>query len=290
MKRILVVHKKSEFEGLPFRDFSALPSHQKEAVEAEFKNNKMAKAKLDGLLDASTGLGYEVSNIDTAPTYPDTNAYDLIITLGGDGTFLRAAKQYPDSFLLGINSDPHHNPKRGSIGALTSMDYTQMEVMLPKILNALHSDVLTIEDWPVLSVELNGKLLDHIAINELALVPKLAHQTCDFTLELEDERETFNSSGLLVATGMGSNAWFRNAGATPFSNKLQAMGLIVLDPNLKRNPSFTQKIVPSNDSVKITVHRNGYWIYFDSGPECEVLKLNDVIEVRHLKSIKVVKV
>ena len=36
----------------------------------------------------------------------DYSPYDLIITVGGDGTFLEAARQVKDGIIWGVNSDP----------------------------------------------------------------------------------------------------------------------------------------------------------------------------------------
>lgn len=218
---------------------------------------------------------------------------DLVIAFGGDGTFLSAAQQYSSSYLLGINSDPNQDPKKGSIGALTSINANQIKEKLPTILYKFNTYPiqLKLEEWPVLSVLLNGEIIkDKIAINEVYFGPEFGYQTCDFNLRLNmNEEDTFNSSGLIVSTGMGSNAWYMNAGGTPFSNDLKAIGIIVREPNLKRNPKLTQKVIPIGNPIEITPLRSGYKIHFDSSPEGIKLNNNDKVEIISNRSIKVIQ-
>lgn len=277
MKHILVITKTTGYESL-----GSLDKVGRDILEEEYKNHTMSSDKLKRLLNQ---YKKEFEIVFSPEDWPNTKP-DIVISLGGDGTFLSAAQQYPDSLLLGINSDPER-----SIGALTSITGNEIEEKLSFALDMLMQDNLGVEMWPVLSVLINGEMLDNIAINEIYFGPEQAYQTCDFTVKLKDgDQETFNSSGLIISTGMGSHAWFRNAGGTPFSNELQAMGVIALNPNVKRDPSFTQKIVPITDDIVIIPHRDGYRLHFDSKPCDDLeLKINDKIETRFLKSIKVIK-
>jgi NAD kinase len=49
---------------------------------------------------------------------------DLVITIGGDGTFIRAATFLKDSLILGINSEPEY-----SEGALTSIKENELDLL-----------------------------------------------------------------------------------------------------------------------------------------------------------------
>ncbi len=57
------------------------------------------------------------------------NRYDLIITLGGDGTFLEAARHVENQIVLGVNSDP-----AWSVGRFCWAHPKNFEKLLDKIL------------------------------------------------------------------------------------------------------------------------------------------------------------
>src|SRR5476649_15868 len=59
----------------------------------------------------------------------DYNRYDLIVTVGGDGTFLEAARQVKDGILWGVNSDPSW-----SVGRFCSGNPKNFEILLDKVL------------------------------------------------------------------------------------------------------------------------------------------------------------
>jgi NAD kinase len=285
MKTILVISKTTGFDSIGYEKFTQLSSDKREDLEREHKNHAMACSKLNSLLDTYM----ESEKFSIYYNCPIDITPDLVISLGGDGTFLRAAQTYPDSYLLGINSDVDSDIKRGSIGALTSMNANQIEEKLPDLLENWSSlEIINTEEWPVLSVILNGEILKPIAINEVFIGAKLSQDTCEFRLTADNESDLFNSSGVIISTGMGSNAWYRNAGGTPFSNDLQAMGVIVREPNLKRHPSFTNKVIPMNKGLYVYPEREGYKLYFDGRERVDLS--DDSIEIVSNKSIKVVRV
>jgi NAD kinase len=293
MKTILVLSKTTGFDALGYDRFRELDKSKREELEEEHKNHTMALNKLESLLFTYKSKMMHGKNIysisDNDCHDPDTE-YDLVISLGGDGTFLNAAQRFPTSCLLGINSDYRHNDvKRGSVGALTSMQANQIEEKIPTLLNNWELGIWNTKDWPVLSVILNGEMLEPIALNEIFIGAEFGYQTCDFRLTADDESDIFNSSGVIISTGMGSHAWYRNAGGTPFSNDLQAIGVIVREPNLKRNPSFTNKVIPMNKGLYIYPEREGYKLHFDGRSEGITLS-DDSIEIVSNKSIKVVDI
>src|SRR3989338_10688125 len=82
---------------------------------------------------------------------------DLIITLGGDGTFVKAANLIEDSFILGINAEPDN-----SEGALMEIHLEEVD-KLREIVKGNFEEILRQR----VKVKLNGKALDEHAINEV---------------------------------------------------------------------------------------------------------------------------
>lgn len=200
---------------------------------------------------------------------------DLIISCGGDGTFLSCAQQFENSTLLGMNSD--YNPKAGlgSIGALTSTN----RLNLKRHLQSLIDDNYFIDKWNRLQVKINGELIDRYSVNDIYFGQKISYQTCDVTVQQFGIEQDFNCSGILCCTGMGSHAWFYNAGGSPFSNDIDAFGFRVLFPNLKHPLEFASGIVSSRNELVMVPEGEGYILSFDSKPDVITTQLGDEIRV-----------
>ncbi|MCG8334803.1 MAG: hypothetical protein MJE63_09820 [Proteobacteria bacterium] len=200
---------------------------------------------------------------------------DLIISCGGDGTFLSCAQKYQDSTLLGMNSDFSPIIGLGSIGALTTTNRTNLENHLKR----LKQGKFQVELWNRLQVKVNGKLINRYAVNDIYYGNKIAYQTCDINVIQSGIEQEFNSSGILCCTGMGSHAWHYNAGGSPFSNDLDAFGFRVLFPNLKIPMKYSSGIVSSRNELIIIPQRDHYIISFDSKPDIIETQLGDEIRI-----------
>jgi len=185
---------------------------------------------------------------------------DLVISCGGDGTFLSCAQKYQTSALLGMNSDYQHKPGSGSYGALTSTNYLNLK----QNLRNLKDQQFSIFTWNRLQASINGTLVERYAVNDIYFGQKIAYQTCDLRIAQTGIYEEFSCSGVLCCTGMGSHAWYYNAGGSPFSNELDAFGFQVLFPNLKRPLRFTSGIVASRYDLLIIPERDHYILSYDS--------------------------
>ena len=128
---------------------------------------------------------------------------DLIIVVGGDGTFLRASHLNLDRPIFGINPDPEK--KEGFFMQATSHDYEK------KLDSVLEGDFKIIEMLR-LQAEINGKKIEEISLNEIFIGDKKPYNMFNYFIELGKEREFQRGSGILIATPAGSNAWMKAAG------------------------------------------------------------------------------
>ncbi len=260
MKPLLFVLKTSEFETVSPKGFSEkFPLYKQEFLREGYLNQKKAEVFLRQEVLKSSLPAKFVS--DKQFLKEKCANYDIIITLGGDGAFLTAAQHCKNSFILGINSHPHRNPKKGSIGALTGITVQQIPYALQKIkANQYH-----FESWPRLCVAVNGKKLNGLAVNEIFFGPVEQDKICDFRLTVGRKWDIFPSSGLLVCTPRGSTAWHQNAGGKPFSHP--AIGFLVREPNLRRCPRFTKGVIPLSQKLIIEAGGENTFLSFDSRVE-----------------------
>lgn len=148
------------------------------------------------------------------------NKFDLIITFGGDGTFVKAANIIDNAFILGINSRPET-----SEGALTTINVNELEKL--RNINKGDYEVLTRER---IKVKLNGKVLDEHPLNEVYIGAESQFHTSRYRINFKGKEEEHRSSGIIVSTGTGSPAWFYSAGGEVFNYDEKKLRFIVREP------------------------------------------------------------
>lgn len=126
----------------------------------------------------------------------------FVISVGGDGTLLAASHWVRGAALLGVNSAP-----RSSVGHLT----LARRATLPRILRRIAGG--TLSPYPVARLEavLEGKILPP-ALNDVLIAHEQPAATSRYRLRLGRRAEDHRSSGLWVATAVGSTAGIRSAG------------------------------------------------------------------------------
>jgi len=133
---------------------------------------------------------------------------DILVVLGGDGTFLRAARAVADVDvpLLGINV--------GKIGFLSMVEAGD----LVRVLERLAADEYEIEPRMALGARiLGGSALDgqdvHIALNDVVVARGALARVCRLDVSIDESHlATFVADGLVVASPTGSTGYSFSAG------------------------------------------------------------------------------
>lgn len=277
-KNIFCIIKKSELDYYKeteesYNNFKRLGKSLQGQIQDSFDNQIHFVTKFEKLAkELSLPVTFtEEKDIDKISPQPD----DLVISCGGDGTFLSCAQKFQESILLGTNSDFKPKAGPGSYGALTSVNRTNLENKLKRLI----SGDFFIDHWNRLQVKINGNLLDQYAVNDIYFGQKLSYKTCNITVIQSGIEQDFNCSGILACTGMGSHAWYYNAGGSPFSNELDAFGFSALFPNLKRPMKFSSGIISGRHALVMIPQDENYILSFDSKSEVIDTCLGDEISV-----------
>ena len=132
-----------------------------------------------------------------------TRRYDLVVSVGGDGTFLQAARSIKRTPILGVNSDPQRSEAvfcaatRRTFAALCRQ---ALEGVLPELrLHRLHA-------------VLNGTAISYLALNDILVVHDDPATMSRYRLRIGDREESHKSSGLWVSTAAGSSSAVLAAG------------------------------------------------------------------------------
>lgn len=133
----------------------------------------------------------------------DYSRYDLIITVGGDGTFLEAARHIEDGIILGINSDP-----LWSVGRFCSGNPRNFEVLLDKIL----AGKAAVKKINRLSLSFSDDVPSMNVLNDILVCHRNPAAMSRYYLTVGRVREEQRSSGVWIATAAGSSGGLHSAG------------------------------------------------------------------------------
>lgn len=163
---------------------------------------------------------------------------DLVVSLGGDGTMLRAARlAYElDAPLLGVNL--------GTLGYLTEVDASKAQEAVDQLL----AGDFAIEERMMLvsSLVVEGKERSFVALNE-ALVERFgSHRLVTLGVRIGGESlAAFNADGVIVATPTGSTAYALSAGGPIVSPRAECLILVPVSAHM----IFSRPFVLSEDEV-----------------------------------------
>lgn len=168
------------------------------------------------------------------------NDYDLLVTLGGDGSILKVAQvaALNDKLILGINY--------GGIGYLTSIKRDKLE-----LLKKLDAGEYKVEERTMLEVDIiknNKEENKYLALNDVVIIK--SDINIPIKLEVNDDKDinTYFADGLIIATPTGSSAYSYSSGGQLLNineNK------IILTPICPVARSSTYKIYDDNVTFSI---------------------------------------
>lgn len=170
---------------------------------------------------------------------------DAIVALGGDGTILRAVRQYA------ARRVPFITVNRGRLGFLADMTLAQAATHLPLLLAGKGRK----ETRALFSVAVlrGGKTVFRgAALNEAVVAQGAIARLIELFTEVDGAAlTTFRADGLIVSTPTGSTAYNLAAGGPVLDPSLAAMILTAINPH-----SFSHKPLVLPGGKTITVHVN----------------------------------
>ncbi|MDE6656465.1 MAG: NAD kinase [Anaeroplasmataceae bacterium] len=141
----------------------------------------------------------------------DDKEPELVIVIGGDGTFISAVHQYPHAIFFGI-----HTGHLGFFANYTLKDIDQLIVDINK--STYQVEKIDILDCTLTTTE---KSILAFAMNEMTIItpPK----TLIVDVEIDGKRlETFRGTGLCISTAYGSTAYNKSLHGAVLDPKLKA--------------------------------------------------------------------
>lgn len=199
--------------------------------------------------------------------------FDLVITIGGDGTFLRTARSLKDNTpIFGINLD-----KRFKEGFLLQSCHDNFKKDFKKILDQKYKTIKVDR----LEASINNKKLPIIALNEFYIGHNKSYLMTRYEITVNNKTEFQKSSGIIVGTGAGSNAWIKSANGKIIPLNSKKFQVLVREPfcSKKTQCLIRNAFYKENEIFKIKSEMNKGVIVADSlKPEFN-FKKNDIIKI-----------
>ncbi len=147
--------------------------------------------------------------------------FDLVLSVGGDGTLLRAARIAQDAAIFGINSNVKKS--EGVLCSATADDF------IKKLKQVIEGNFF-VKNFTKSRVFLKNSGKSYDALNEIYFGSANSYITSRYSLSFGANEEEQKSSGVVIATGLGSTAWYRSITKEVFSPELRELRFVVREP------------------------------------------------------------
>jgi NAD+ kinase len=197
----------------------------------------------------------------------------LVITIGGDGTFLTASHHIEAGVALAVNSAP-----RDSIGHFCLTDRRGFATALRNVEEG------RLRPLPLarLAATLDASPLPERATNDVLIAHDHPAATSRYRLTVGDRSEEHRSSGLWIATAAGSTAGIRSAGGQAMPLRSRRLQYRVRE--LYREPGRRYRLaagfVPPERSLAVDSKMESGWIFIDGARTAYRFRFGARLEVR----------
>lgn len=249
LNRVLII-----FKNLDYVTGRGAHARIRPSQSLHIRHHEEALSKIQGNLD-DLGIGHRV--IERKKLGGKLKG-DLLITIGGDGTFLAASHFAGDIPILGVNSMPGH-----SIGFFCAADVKNFA----GVMDDIRRDLIKITALPTIEIKLDGKILPVFAVNDILFSRKSPAEMTRYELKIGRRSERQRSSGIWIATGAGSTGAIRSAGGRPLGIESKRLQYLVREPYASRKNRYRllRGILKPGGGIEITPGRDAA-IYVD-GPD-----------------------
>lgn len=237
-------------------------------------------ATLREVLEAIDSLGLTATSLTTATMGDcDPQSFDLVVTVGGDGTLLTASHEVGVATpILGVNSAPEH-----SVGFFCSAQSGTVRSALEAVLaGTMPRTVLS-----RMQVELNGVCLSRRVLNDVLFCHQVPAATSRYILAVSAAggppvEEEQKSSGLWIGPAAGSTAAQRSAGGHVLPLTSRRIQYVVREPYTPMGKRLTlaRGTVGDGGSIVVRSKMREARLFLDGPHVVHEAALGDVVRLR----------
>lgn len=181
---------------------------------------------------------------EEAASFAESEKPDAVIVLGGDGTMLRAARDFVDEEipLLGVNL--------GSLGYLAEVDKANVVPALSKLLSGDYF----IEERMMLEGNIlrdNQTVAHTMALNDISVLKSLPYRAINFDVYVNGQfLKSYGADGVIVSTPTGSTGYNLSAGGPIVE---PCADLLVLTPVCPHTINSRSIVLAGEDEIFIEI-------------------------------------
>lgn len=208
------------------------------------KNETDIESRLANLLDSLEDGGVQYYMVNSQEGIQENT--DMVLSVGGDGTFLSASKLVADTGtpIVGVNM--------GRLGFLS-------ENRPEDVAEALLSGDYTVEDRALLSAQVSGEDMQFCALNEVT-VHRSGAAVVGVDVCLDGKwLPTYWADGLIVSTSSGSTAYSLSVGGPIV---LPHSKVLLISPIAPHNLNIRPLVVPNTAKISLRMQsRDGKFVF-----------------------------
>lgn len=200
-----------------------------------------------------------------------TGRYDLVVTVGGDGTLLAASHFVGRTPVLAVNSDPGH-----SLGLFCGADRHTFAGRLDAALRG------RLPRTPLnrFRVLINGRPVRELVMNELLFSRTNPAAMSRYRLFVDGHAEEQRSSGVWISTAVGSTAAIRAAGGRRMPIGSTEIQTLTREPYQWGLRPYRLGRARTRRAVRVQTLSPGSAIWIDGDRVRYPLRYGDVVTVR----------
>jgi NAD+ kinase len=204
------------------------------------------------------------------PTKRSVTGYDLVVTVGGDGTLLSASHAVEDEPVLGVNSSP-----RFSVGHFCAATADTFEDALA----AFREGRLPRLELTRLRVQIHGRKVPYPVLNEVLYAHQNPAGTSHYELCVGSAREAQKSSGIWIASAAGSTAAIASAGGDRMPMEDRSIQYLVREPFEPGALSYALKRGFTAGPIEIVSRTLASGVFIDGHRNHFSISYGDVIRI-----------
>ena len=259
LRRVLIVTKRTAYETYTVDQndprFARLVAQGDSLVRRVLASHGEHHRTLEAVHKALGQRGAEIDRIDRAVPF-DERRYDLVVVVGGDGTFISAARLVRSVPILGVNSDPRH-----SVGFFCGTRRATVDRALAR----LQRDALPVIIFQRLRAEIDGEEVPEPALNDILYAHESPAAMARYYLRVGSRREKQRSSGVWIGSPAGSRAAIGSAGGRKLPLEAHRFQFVVREPSRSIECDLRKGVLGPEEQLEIQ-NRFAHARIFVDGP------------------------
>jgi NAD+ kinase len=210
----------------------------------------------------------------------DISSTDVLVSIGGDGTMLRAVRSLAGAPvpIIGVNL--------GLLGYLATVEQEAVVDALAAWKSGEHGVQFDYDDRMLVEVALwshGARLANLLALNEVVIEKKDAGHTVRLGVDIDKAPfTTYAADGLIIATPTGSTAYSMSARGPILSPRLRALLVTPVSPHMLFDRSM---VLDPSETIRVEVLGHRSVSVAIDGALVHTLSPGDVIEIKAAEEV-----